>query len=198
MGDRVDTARTEAFSDGVFAIAITLLVLEIAIPEEEFDDLWAALADLWPSYLAYVTSFLTIGALWLGHHSIFRRLRRVDATLLRLNLALLMVVAFLPFPTSLMARALTTDAERPAVLLYGATVLAIATLMTAIARYAVARADLLADEAARVQVRAIAARTAPSLGFYGLVLLLALLAPDIAAFGFVVVAILALAPLRPQ
>jgi hypothetical protein len=103
---RFDTVRVEAFSDGVFAIAITLLVLEISIPPEAFKDLWRGIGDQWPSYLAYVTSFLTIGALWLAHHAIFRRLRFADIAVLRMNLVLLMVVAFLPFPTRLVAEAL--------------------------------------------------------------------------------------------
>jgi uncharacterized membrane protein len=68
---RFDTVRVEAFSDGVFAIAITLLVLEISIPPDGFKDLWRGIGDQWPSYLAYVTSFLTIGALWLAHPAIF-------------------------------------------------------------------------------------------------------------------------------
>ena len=73
---RWSPGRLEAFSDGVLAIAITLLVLEIKIEPSEFDHLWRALADEWPSYLAYVTSFLTIGAVWLAHHALFVRLQR--------------------------------------------------------------------------------------------------------------------------
>ena len=64
----------EAFSDGVFAIAITLLILEISVPESAFEDLWSGIAHQWPAYLAYVTSFLTIGGIWAAHHGIFRRL----------------------------------------------------------------------------------------------------------------------------
>jgi uncharacterized membrane protein len=86
--DRWDTGRTEAFSDGVFAIAITLPVLDIRVPESGSDDLWRGIAAQWPSYLAYVTSFLTVGALWLAHHGIFARLRCVDSTVMRVNLLL--------------------------------------------------------------------------------------------------------------
>jgi uncharacterized membrane protein len=75
MADRFESGRMEAFSDGVFAIAITLLVLEISVPDGAFDDLWRGLADQWPSYLAYATSFATIGGLWVAHHGLFRRLR---------------------------------------------------------------------------------------------------------------------------
>ena len=83
MGSRWETGRIEAFSDGVFAIAITLLVLDIGVPAEAFDDLWRGIADQWPAYLGYATSFLTIGALWLAHHGVFRRLRYADNRVMR-------------------------------------------------------------------------------------------------------------------
>jgi uncharacterized membrane protein len=192
---RFDTVRVEAFSDGVFAIAITLLVLEISIPPEAFKDLWRGIGDQWPSYLAYVTSFLTIGALWLAHHAIFRRLRFADIAVLRMNLLLLMVVAFLPFPTRLVAEALRrTSAERPAVLFYGATLFVVSATITAIGRYVAARGEL-ARQGAQVELRALTARTAPDLAFYALVLLFAVLAPEVAAFGFLAVA--AVAIVRP-
>ena len=88
MGDRFDSGRLEAFSDGVFAIAITLLVLGISVPADAFDNLWKGIADQWPSYLAYATSFWTIGGLWLAHHGIFRRIRYADPMVLRTNLLL--------------------------------------------------------------------------------------------------------------
>jgi transmembrane protein TMEM174 (potassium channel) len=78
MSDRWSTSRLEAFSDGMFAIAITLLILEIDVPESGFRDLWNGIADQWPSYLAYATSFITIGGLWLAHHGISRRLASAD------------------------------------------------------------------------------------------------------------------------
>src|SRR5438874_8660030 len=124
----------EAFSDGVFAIAITLLVLEISVPKDSFDHLWRAIANQWPSYLAYATSFLTIGGLWLAHHGIFRRLAYGDQVVIRFNLALLMTISFLPFPTKLMAEALhESSGQTPAVLFYGASLLVITTLVAALA-----------------------------------------------------------------
>ena len=96
MGDDWQTGRIEVFSDGVFAIAITLLVLEISVPESAFHDLWRGIADQWPAYLAYATSFITIGGIWAAHHRIFRRLQYANQRLMVLNLLLLMVVAFLP------------------------------------------------------------------------------------------------------
>ena len=78
MWQRWETGRVEAFSDGVFAIAITLLVLDLQMPEDAYGDLWKGFADQWPSYLAYVTSFLAIGAVWLEHHRLFTCLRLAD------------------------------------------------------------------------------------------------------------------------
>jgi uncharacterized membrane protein len=139
--DRWGTGRIGAFSDGVFSIAATLLVLEIAVPEADFDHLWKGIADQWPAYLGYATSFLTIGGIWLVHHAIFRRLRFADFNVNRLNLLLLMAVAFLPFPTKLVAEVIeSSSAERAAVLFYGATLLVISILITLIIRYALATA----------------------------------------------------------
>jgi uncharacterized membrane protein len=87
----------EAFSDGVFAIAITLLVLEIGIPSGSEDDLLAAVLAQWPSYLAYLVSFSTIGAVWLEHTVITEFLDHATAVFIRLNLLLLLVVSLLPF-----------------------------------------------------------------------------------------------------
>jgi uncharacterized membrane protein len=96
------TARVEAFSDGVMAIAITLLILEIRVPRSR--SLLAGLGQLWPSYLAYLASFFTIGIIWLNHHAFFGRLRHVDHVLQWWNLLLLLAVSFLPFPTSVLAQ----------------------------------------------------------------------------------------------
>ena len=198
VGDRYDTGRIEAFSDGVFSIAATLLVLELSVPEADFNDLWKGIADQWPSYLSYATSFLTIGGIWLVHHAIFRRLRFADSTVTRLNLLLLMAVAFLPFPTKLVAEAIdSTSAERTAVLFYGATLLVISLLVTAILRYAASRPDLIEEEG-RDQVVALAAQASPNLGFYVVVLALALLAPKVAAFGFLAIAVFAILRVRGQ
>jgi uncharacterized membrane protein len=101
---RWTTNRFEAFSDAVFAIAITLLVLDIKVDPADFDHLAHALVEEWPSYLAYLTSFLTVGSVWIAHHNLFTRLKYVDAALLRLNILLLMAAAFLPFPTACLPR----------------------------------------------------------------------------------------------
>jgi uncharacterized membrane protein len=97
-----DPGRIEAFSDGVFAIAITLLVLELRPPATE-QGLWHGLVHEWPQFAAYLTSFFIIGIMWVNHHSMFRAIVRVDRALLFLNLLLLLWMSLLPFPTSLVA-----------------------------------------------------------------------------------------------
>ncbi|HEY1517090.1 MAG TPA: TMEM175 family protein [Solirubrobacteraceae bacterium] len=141
---RWDKSRVEIFSDGVFAIAVTLLVLDIGVAPSDYDHLRHALANEWPAYLAYVTSFLTVGSVWIAHHSLFSRLRFIDPVLLRLNLLLLMTAAFLPFPTSVLAQALHHGgtAERTAVVFYGAAALLIELLLRAAERYAISKQDL--------------------------------------------------------
>jgi uncharacterized membrane protein len=99
----VSTNRLEAFSDGVFAIAITLLVLDIEVPPPGSGRLGHELLAQWPSYAAYVVSFITIGIIWMNHHIAFSRLRAVDHSILIWNLLLLLSVGILPFTTSLMA-----------------------------------------------------------------------------------------------
>jgi uncharacterized membrane protein len=111
--------RLVAFSDGVFAITITLLVLEIRPPTNEAD-LLHGLLELWPSYLAYAVTFLFIGQVWANHHVMFDHIRAADRFVLLLNTLLLMVVAFLPFATSVLAGALRSGyGERTAVGFYG-------------------------------------------------------------------------------
>jgi uncharacterized membrane protein len=97
-----DTGRLVAFSDAVFAITITLLVLEIRAPAD-YTNLLHGLLELWPSYLAYVVTFLFIGQVWANHHVMFDHIELADRAVLLLNTLLLMVVAFLPFATSVLA-----------------------------------------------------------------------------------------------
>jgi uncharacterized membrane protein len=124
----MSSRRLEAFSDGVFAIAITLLVLDLAVPPRAGSapgSLARALAHQWPSYFAYLVSFLVIGIIWVNHHTVFNKVRLVDRTVLFVNLMLLLVVSAIPFPTRLVAEYLTagTDAHTAAAV-YSATMLA--------------------------------------------------------------------------
>ena len=125
----------EAFSDGVFAFAATLLVLDLAVrpPGTPLQQVLRA----WPGYLAYVVSFLTIGGTWLLHTALTDQLDRSDQLFLRLNLLLLLVVVFLPFPTGLAAEALhSTSGERVYITMYGLTLLAIRLLGSGLDAYA--------------------------------------------------------------
>lgn len=187
------TDRLAAFSDGVFAIAITLLILEIDVPDSSFDNLWKGILDQWPSYLAYVTSFLTIGATWLHHHLVFRQIAWANSALLRLNILLLMLVSFLPFPTKLMAKALTqTDtAERVAVFFYGVVLLTISATMALIWHQAVAN-DQLKPEVTATEITAINRLTRPFVALNVLVISSALVVPKAAVFGYLLIAAMAL------
>src|SRR5579884_3581999 len=115
--DEKETGRLEAFSDGVFAVAITLLVLNIRIPGSETfpatllpdTDLWRKLGEEWPTLAAYVTSFATIGVMWLNHHRLFIHIKRTDTVLMLLNLLLLLTIVFVPVPTALLAEYLVSS-----------------------------------------------------------------------------------------
>ena len=115
----MDSKRAEAFSDGVFAIAITLLVLDLRLPAADGHTLTWQLLHEWPAYFAYVVSFLTIGIMWMNHHSIMANITRVDRPLLVLNLFLLMGVVVIPFPTSIVAEHLLGSGGAAASVTYG-------------------------------------------------------------------------------
>ena len=132
--DKVEknTGRLEAFSDGVFAIALTLLVLELKVPhfapngtETTSQALASSLRDQWPGYFAFVTSFFSVLIMWVHHHEIFRLVRRADVTLLFTNGLMLMLVTVVPFPTAVVAEYLRTPAAPAACTLYAGTLLAI-------------------------------------------------------------------------
>jgi uncharacterized membrane protein len=118
-----ETGRLEAFSDGVFAIAITLLALELKVPHFEAGQITAAavisgLTHQWPSYFAFITSFFTVLVMWVHHHAIFRLVKRCDVTLLFANGFLLMLVTVVPFPTAIVAEYLRTPAAAAACTFY--------------------------------------------------------------------------------
>jgi uncharacterized membrane protein len=140
----VTSARLEAFSDGVLAIAATLLVLELHVPNVG-DDLAATLLAQWPSYAAYVVSFATIGIIWVNHHALFANVRQVDRRLLFLNLLLLMVVSVIPFPTAILGRFVTAESEsHVAAALYGGVMILMSLAFTALWRHVTADSRLLA------------------------------------------------------
>src|ERR1051325_103316 len=133
-----ETARVEAFSDGVFAIAITLLILEIKVPPVGHDGhLREALAQLWPSFLAYVASFATIGVMWLNHHRLFTLSVKKDDGIIGLNLVLLLLISWMPFPTGLLAEHLLGPNSRTAGAVYAGSFFIIAIVFNVMWRYAV-------------------------------------------------------------
>jgi len=147
-----ETTRVEAFSDGVFAIAITLLVLEIKVPHEAAHGRLAAeLLRLWPSYLAFLVSFANIGVMWVNHHRLFGLIRRSDDGLVGLNLLLLLGVTWVPFPTAVLAEHLLGPDQRVAGLLYAGTFFALAIVFNLLWRHAV-RKGLCADHADVVSI----------------------------------------------
>jgi uncharacterized membrane protein len=192
----LQTGRLEALSDGVFAFAITLLVLDIAVPVHARKDLLGAVTHQWPSYLAYGVSFSTIGALWLGHNAITEYLDRANAAFIRLNLLLLLLVAILPFPTRLFAVYLGEDQpERVAATIYGITLLVASTLLWVLWRYAV-HAHLVRPDMADEEVELLTQRLTPGLGGYVLLIVLGLFVPVIAVAGYLAVALYYIIPFR--
>ena len=150
--------RVEAFSDGVFAVAITILVFNVQPPPGvAAGQLWQALGELWPTYAAYAASFTTIGVMWLNHHSIFDRLRQVDRTVQILNLLLLMAIVIVPFPTSLLGHYIPAGGvdARAAATAYAISAVLIGALFSVLWTYVLAHPDLLA---AGVDVAAVRRR----------------------------------------
>jgi uncharacterized membrane protein len=152
--DITETGRIEAFSDGMFAIAITLLVLDIKVPQgvPEGSDLFGPLLQQWPNYLAFVISFAFIGIMWINHHRLFTHIQRADNTLLVLNLLLLFGVTAVPFPTALVAEYIN---RQEAVWVYSGLFLLIAVFFNLLWRYASYNNRLLDPQADRAAVNAI-------------------------------------------
>jgi uncharacterized membrane protein len=171
------TARMEAFSDGVFAIAATLLVLEIGVGTGADQHLGRALVDLWPSYLAYATSFLIIGIIWVNHHECVACMARVNRTMLFINIVFLMVVAFIPFPTKLVADHLQKSGEHAAVYAYVITLIAMSVLYNVWWRYARHDRRLIAESVPQSRVDAISRAFDPGAALYLIVLVVAFFSP---------------------
>ena len=190
------TARMEAFSDGIFSIAATLLVLDLVIPAVTSKDVGDRLAEQWPSYVAYLVSFATIGNAWLNHSVITEYLDRADAILLRLNLVLLFFVSVLPFPTHMLAEYRSNDgAERIAVTVYGLNLLAISAFIAIVWHYAL-RQRLVTKDNSEDDVRALTAKLNPSLVSYAVVIGLGLWQPKIAVILYLVIALFMIIPFR--
>ncbi len=177
MSENRDVERLTAFTDGVIAIAMTLLVLDIRLPRPagELDDA-ALLADLlaiWPKYFGYALSFLVIANFWLGHTRRLRTLKSVDATLLWLNILFLLAIGFIPFVTSV----LSENEGRVATILYAATMIVASLLLTLVWRYALSREHVALSGITR-RVEALRSLTVP--GVFALSIVVAVLVPGYA------------------
>ena len=163
----------------MFAIAITLLVLEIGVPRvDPGGDLGGALRHQWPSYFAYVVSFVTIGIMWWAHHELFEDMVGADHMLMLFNLLLLLCIAFLPFPTALAAEYIRERShETTALLVYGCTYVAIAITFNALWFYAAYGARLLRPELNPARIRTRTLRYLPGTPLYALGTGLAFVSP---------------------
>lgn len=148
-------ARAEAFSDGVIAVAITLLVLNISVPKPTpHVDLAHELAEQWPHYAAYVVSFVTIGIIWINHHAALRRIVSVDHTILMLNIALLMTIVLLPFTTALMAEYLkASQGQKLAAAIYAGSLLLMSIAFFSLQRHLMRAKPHLLEEHVTPEVR---------------------------------------------
>jgi uncharacterized membrane protein len=179
-----ETGRLETFADGVFAIAITLLVLAIRLPTPD-EDLGPALAHQWPEFVAYLVSFLTVGIMWVQHHRLFTLIRRSNSTFAMINVIILMFIAFVPFPTAVLAQRLGNRVDAVgATVFYGATMIAIAAMFNAIWRYGSARGGHLLVAEISASRRAEARGYRYGVPIYGLITLLAFLNPYLSLAGF--------------
>jgi uncharacterized membrane protein len=167
--------RMEAFSDGVFAIAITLLVLTIP-PPDNYHDLGDALTNQWPAYAAYLVSFAVIGIMWLNHHTMFNHFDRVDRNLVFLNLALLATIVFVPYPTGVFGKALQLgEGERVAAVFYSIVMTINAFAWAALWLYGSSRRRLLGDAFPEAQRRTATAAFTIGPVIYALTIVVALI-----------------------
>jgi len=192
--------RLEAFSDGVFAIAITLLVLEIAVPTVAGNQLLSELAHERPIYLAYFIAFMTIGIVWIEHSSLTEALDHVDAAFQRLNLLLLLLVGFLPFPTRVMEEYLSPihhhhGGQHVAVAFFGIVLFLLTLMLIVLGRYA-ERAGLFGDDVAdeRTEEKRVRYQLAPSLAFYAVATGLGLIVPYLGVILYVAIGVFLLLP----
>jgi len=169
------TARFETFSDGVFAIAATLLVLSFTVSGP---GLGSQLTHLWPAYLAYITSFVTIGIIWMNHHHTVSLIARTDRTFLFVNNLLLLTVAFLPFPTKLIGDYIRDPGDRQAAALaYAATLVVMAILHQVWWQYARRNRRLISDETPDAALRAVDRAYWPGVPMYAIVFVVAFFSP---------------------
>jgi len=187
----VSTARLETFADGVFAIAATLLILNVdAQIGEQSGALGHRLLEIWPSYIAYAVSFVTIGIIWSNHHTVMGQLGRVDRTFLMLNVLLLLCVAFVPFPTRLIAEHLRDRHDlEAAALAYGATMTVMSVTYFTLWMYASHAGRLLHSDADPRVVSGITRSYLPGTPVYLTATLIAFVSPLASVIMFAAIAL---------
>jgi uncharacterized membrane protein len=186
----VSTSRLEAFSDGVFAVAITLLVLQFIGPEVQSGGLLRALLAQWPQLVTYVASFLTVGVLWVNHHTIFRGLHSIDRTIQFINLALLLAVVLVPYPTELLGRYLTSSQDGPvAAAFYGLVMTVMAVAYQALVAWALTHPNLLRPQVNVRRVRSVIPRFGLGLVVYAMSIPLAFVSAWLVVVLFAAIAI---------
>ena len=187
----MSTARLETFADGVFAIAATLLILNVdAQIGEHSSALGHRLLEIWPSYIAYAVSFVTIGIIWSNHHTVMAQLGRVDRTFLMLNILLLLCVAFVPFPTRLIAEHLRDRHDlEAAALAYGATMTVMSVTYFTLWMYASHAGRLLHSDADPRVVSGITRSYLPGTPVYLTATLIAFVAPLASVIMFAAIAL---------
>jgi uncharacterized membrane protein len=181
----VPTTRLEAFSDGVFAIAATLLILNVSVSGSP---LGGELTRIWPSYAGYAISFVTIGILWSNHHTVMSQIAKVNRLFLLLNVLFLMVIAFIPFPTRLLAENIRSEGAQAAALAYGVTMILTAILFNLLWRYAATGRRLLRPDADPRTVQGIGRSYLPGPFLYLAATLVALVSPLLSAAMYAAIA----------
>jgi uncharacterized membrane protein len=184
----VETGRLEAFADGVFAIAATLLIIDVTVPDRS-TALGHAIVHAWPEYAAYAVSFVTIGIMWLNHHQCLRQIGAVDRTFMVLNMLLLLCIAFVPFPTKLVALHLRDHGERAAALTYGVTLTLTAICFAAFWFYAARNNRLIAEDADPRVIEGISRSYLPGAPIYATATVVALWHARLAVALFAAIAV---------
>jgi TMEM175 potassium channel family protein len=182
-------ARLETFADGVFAIAATLLIIDVAVPSSLEGPLGSALLHLWPQYFAYVVSFATIGIMWVNHHRVMQQLERVDEPFVFLNIGLLLCIAFVPFPTRVLAEFVRTDDGNAAAVLYGITLIVTSVFFGSVWLYAAYGGKLLHPDADPRMVSGITRSYAPGVPIYTAAMLVGLVSAEASALLYGLIAV---------
>jgi uncharacterized membrane protein len=186
----LNTSRIETFADGVFAIAATLLILNVdAQISEDVHHLGTELLHIWPSYLAYAVSFVTIGIMWINHHTVMSQIDRTDRRFLVATVGLLLCIAFVPFPTRLVAEHIRGDGAQDAALAYGFTMVATAIMFNVTWFYASRGKRLLRADADPAVVSGISRSYLPGPWIYLAAALVAFASPTASVVLFMAIAL---------